>query len=239
MEPYSFFNIPETCRVDSKIHKKLFYENADLSKRNQELFTQSIDKITWCYALKPENLHVAAYQDEIRDYPEIEVIEVLLREEKGLNRIAEIVMRTIPYPMLLIFKLDKKIRLYVAHQRTSQSDSSKNTLEELIATGWLEAESDLFEKLNIKNMRFTDFYALYSDLVDVISIYKLSEVMKTKDAITGAEARELSAKLEGLEQKIFKLQSQLKKETQFNRKMELNIEIKKLEGYKDGLISKS
>ena len=145
-------------------------------------------------------------------------------------------MRTIPYPMVLIFKLEAKRKLYVAHQRTNQNDSSKNTIEEFIATDWLESDSALFAKLDIKQMRFTNFYALYSDIVDAISIYNLSAIMPMDENITGAEARRLSAKIEDIEQEIVSLRSKLKKESQFNRKMELNIEIKKLERSKNKLL---
>ena len=51
--------------------------------------------------------------------------------------------------------------------------------------------------------------------------------------ITGAEARELSAQIEDIEQEITSLRAKLKKESQFNRKMELNIEIKRLEQNKN------
>jgi hypothetical protein len=124
----------------------------------------------------------------------------------------------------------------MAHQRTSQSDSSKNTIEEFISTDWLRNDSALFAKLDIKQMRFTNFYTLYSDIVDAISIYNLSAIMPTDDTITGAKARELLAKIEDIEQKIISLRSKFKKETQFNRKMELNIEIKRLEQSKNKLL---
>ncbi len=60
--------------------------------------------------------------------------------------------------------------------------------------------------------------------------------MPTDDRLTGAEARELSAKIEDIEQRIINLRSKLKKESQFNRKMELNIEIKRLEQSKNKLL---
>jgi len=236
MDTYKFLNIPDSCFVGTNIYKKLFYENADLSTNDKSLFTDTINKIIWLYCLKPETINIPAYKDEVRDYPEIEVIEVLLHKEYKLNRIAEIIMRTIPYPMLLIFKLEDKIQFYVAHQRTNQSDSSKNTIEEFIATGWLTSGSALFDKLNIKQMRFINFYTLYSDIVDAISIYNISFVLPTNGNITGAEARELSAKIEDIEQRIANLRSKLKKEPQFNRKMELNIEIKRLEQNKNKLL---
>ncbi len=236
MDDYSFLNIPDSCFIGSTIYKKLFYENANLSSSDKYLFSDIIDKIVWLYCLKPETINVQAYMDEVREYPEIEVIEVIVNKDYGLNRIAEIIMRAIPYPMLLIFKHEDKRRFYVAHQRTSQSDSSKNTIEEFISTDWLGKDSALFTKLDIKQMRFTNLYTLYSDIVDAISIYNISAIMPTNDKITGAEARELSAKVEDIEQKIANLRSKLKKETQFNRRMELNIEIKRLEKTKNNLL---
>lgn len=236
MDMYEFLNIPDSCFIGNTIYKKLFYENADLSASDKSLFTDTINKVTWLYCLKPETINIPAYKDEVRDYPEIEVIEVLVNKDYKLKRIAEIIMRTIPYPMLLIFKLGDKRQFYVAHQRSSQSDSSKNTIEEFIATDWLYSDSALFAKLDIKQMRFTNFYALYSDIVDAISIYNLSAIMPMDENITGAEARRLSAKIEDIEQEIVSLRSKLKKESQFNRKMELNIEIKKLERSRSKLI---
>lgn len=236
MDTYDFLKIPDSCFIGNTIYKKLFYENADLSTSDKSLFTDTINKVTWLYCLKPEAINIPAYKDEMRDYPEIEVVEVLVHKDYKLKRIAEIIMRTIPYPMLLIFKLEDKRQFYVAHQRVNQSDSSKNTIEEFISTDWLESDSALFAKLDIKQMRFTNFYALYSDIVDTVSIYNLSTIIPTDDNITGAEARELSAQIENIEQEITSLRARLKKENQFNRRMELNIEIKKLERNKNKLL---
>ena len=236
MDMYKCLNIPESCFIGNTIYKKLFYENADLSTNDKSLFTDTISKITWLYCLKPETINISAYKDEVREYPEVEVIEVLLHKDYKLNRVAEIIMRTIPYPMVLIFRLECKVKFYVAHQRTNQSDSSKNTIEEFIATDWLESDSALFAKLDIKQMRFINFYTLYSDIVDAISVYNLSVIMPIDDTITGEKAREITAKVEEIEQKIISLRSKLHKESQFNRKMELNIEIKRLEQNKEKLL---
>lgn len=229
MDTYGFLNIPDPCFIGSTVYKKLFYENANLGSRDRALFIDTINKITWVYCLKPETINIFPYKDEVRDYPEIEVIEVDINKDYKLKRIAEIIMRTIPYPMLLIFKLEDKMQFYVAHQRLSQSDSSKNTIEEFISTDWLDVNSDLFAKLDTRKMRFTNFYVLYSDIVDAISIYKVSDIVTDDASITGAEARKLAGELEDIEQRITALRSKLKKETQFNRKMELNIGIKRLE----------
>ncbi|CDX01522.1 DUF4391 domain protein [Desulfitobacterium hafniense] len=229
MHLYEKLSIPKSCEVGNTIYKKLFYENADLASSDKALFTEGISKITWLYCLKPETINIQPYKDDTRDYPEIEVIEVEVTKDYKLKRIAEIIMRTIPYPMLLIFKLEDMVQLYVAHQRVNQSDSSKNTIEEFISTEWLGGDCALFIKLDIKQMRFANFFALYSDIVDAISIYNVSCIMPVQTSLTGIEARRLSAEIQGIEQQITALKAKIKSETQFNRKMELNIEIKRLE----------
>ena len=236
MNSYKFLNIADSCFISNTIYKRLFYENADLSSSDKALFIEGISKIMWLYCLKPETINIQPYKDDVRDYPEIEVIEVEVTKGYKLKRIAEIIMRTIPYPMLLIFKLEDKIQLYVAHQRVNQNDSSKNTIEEFISTEWLDSNSALFAKLNIKQMRFTNFWVLYSDIVDAISVYNVSNIVPDHISITGAKARQLFSEIQGLEQQITSLKSKIKSETQFNRKMELNIEIKRLEQNKNKLV---
>ncbi len=236
MKNYSFLNIPFSCKVENTIYKKLFYENAALSTSDKALFTEGINKITWLYCIKPETINIKPYKDDIREYPEIEVIEVEVIRDAKLKRISEIIMRTIPYPMLLIFKLEDTVKLYVAHQRINQSDSSKNTIEEFISTEWLSSDCALFEKLDIKQMRFTNFFALYCDIVDAISVYNVSDIIPDDTSITGTEARQLSTEIQGIEQQIAALRTKTKSETQFNRKMELNLEIKQLEQNKNKLV---
>lgn len=231
-----YLNIPKTCEVGSTIFKKLFYEKADLSSADKNLFVDNINKITWAYCLKTENINILPYNDSNRDYSEIEVIEVELIKEDKLNKIAEIIMKAIPYPMLLIFKFGDKFKFYVAHQRVNQNDNSKNTIDELICTEWLDITSPLFNMLDIKQMRLTNFNTLYSDIVDVISIHNASIILSSNANLSGEEARQVTSKIEAIEREISSLRTKLQKETQFNHKMELNIQIKKLEREREEII---
>ena len=188
---YECLNIPKACEVGNTIFKKLFYDNADLGTDDKALFTNYISKIIWVYSIKTENINIKAYKDDIRDYSEIEVLEVSLSKNTKIKRIAEIIMRAIPYPMLLVFKFESKIQLWAAHQRTNQNDNTKNTIEEFVNTDWLSEEDVLFDTLDIKQMRFIDFYTLYSDFVDKISIYNVEGIIGDNTKVTGPQARNL------------------------------------------------
>ena len=236
MTVHDYFHFPDSCSVNNTIFKKLFYENGDLTGADKALFTEKIDKITWLYCLKPETIHIKPYKDEVREYQEIEVLEVVLAADTKVKRMAEIIMRTIPYPMVLLFRLNYKVQLWLAHQRISQKDKNKNMLEDFIATDWLAFDDRLFDRLDSRKMRFTNCFTLYSDLVDAISIYHAECITGTATAFSGEKARLFVDEIEALEEQQHSLRAALKKETQFNRKMEMNIKIKQLEMVKNKLL---
>lgn len=227
---YDVLNIPAACKVDNVIYKKVFYENADLSAADKKLFTENIDKITWRYSLKPENCFVKSYRDTVREYGEVEIIEAVLTRQAGERRIAEIIMRTIPYPMLLVLQHENQVQLWAAHQRNSQNGSEKNVLEEPAYTAWLDSAEleKLSAALDFQKLRNGNFYELYNDMVDGISVFNAHQSGMAEVA-DGDEARALLAQRQATESKIAALRAELKKETQFNRKVELNMEIKRLE----------
>lgn len=78
-----FLQIPSSCRVDQTIFKKLFQENAALSAADRSLFRDVVDRISWRYCLKPETVNITTFTDEVREYAEIEVVEVTLRQVLG------------------------------------------------------------------------------------------------------------------------------------------------------------
>ena len=207
----------------------MFFDNADLSKSDKALLSEAVEKISWKYCLKNEFIPIQPYTDEVRDYPEVEVLEVSLTAEKGLRRLAEIVMRAIPYPMLLVFRLGERVQAWMAHQRLSLADREKVTLEEFVSTPWHPKDDPFWTALDIRELRFTNFFDFYTDWMDRLSVQNAQEKMQVSEELTGEEARQLLAQREQVEKEIAALRAELKKETQFGRKVEMNMRIKKLE----------
>lgn len=231
---FKAMNVPKVCVANKPIFKKQFIENGGLSSADKQAFSSQVEKITWVYCLKPETLNVPVYKDAQREYPEIEVVEAAVAEGAKTHRIAEIVIRTIPYPVLLVFTCASKIRLYAAHQRDNLSDPARNTIEESVCTDWIDEEkpSDkdnrFLESLDVRTMSYVNFYRMYGDMVDRIVLYNAQGIIHS-GAVTPDEARDLLAQAAEREKRLADLRGKLKKETQFNRRVELNVEIKHLE----------
>ena len=235
MNIYEILELPVAARIDRVVPKKQFHDNGDLSSADKKLFDY-VEKIHWCYALKTENTFMQAFNDGEKDYPEIEVLEVQLREEKKLSRLAEVIMRTIPYPMLLFFSMGDKVRLYMGRLRQSQADSERMTLIDVESTEWLAEDAVFWQEISLRRMTTANFCALYEAWFDAISKSHLVALSVNTAELSGDEAREKMQRLNAIEQEMNSLRNQMKQESQFNRKMELNTRLQKLKREKKKLM---
>ena len=234
---YEKLAIASDCYLGKRIYKKLFYDNAQLNATDKKAFSNDIQDIQWQYTLKPETINIARFQDDQREYHEIAVIQVNLKEDRRAKRIAEVIQRAIPYPVLLVLVNGSRIALNVAHKRLSLADKEKMTVEKLFDTGWIDLESltdsqkQFMDSCELKSMSFNNFYELYSDFVDRVIALNCAELsgsysLEPEKAISREEALE---EIGQLQQKQAELRAGMQKETQFNRQVGLNVQIKEIE----------
>lgn len=242
---YESMNIPEACRVGNTIYKKLFYENGAMTSTDKELFTSGIEKIIWKYSFKEENLNVKAFKNEELDYEEIALIEVSLINESKYKRIAEIIHRAIPYPLILIFTFKDKVLINTAYKRINKVDESRNTVEDFVFSYWIDInilkgnEISFIKSIDIMNLSFTNIYKFYCSFVEKVNILNASNVAGDFETLRNKDIQEvnnLNSQIEELNGEIEKLKIEINKEQHFNKKMDINIKMKKLESKKSKLI---
>lgn len=235
MDIYEAWGLPEAARIDRVVAKKMFYDNGELSAADRKIF-ENVEKIHWRYALKTENTFIQPYQDAEKEYPEIEVLEVQLRQDRQLRRLAEIIMGNIPYPILLLFCLEEKVQLYMARLRPNQANKERMTIADMESTGWLSEEDAFWQSMALARMSVGNFCSLYEAWFDAISRSHLAAMEVDAVNISGDEARERLRQIQSLDQEINKVRKQMQKESQFNRKMALNTRLQKLKKEKARLM---
>ena len=100
---YEKMMIPESCRLGKRVYKKLFHENAKLSATDKKALSDDVDTIFWQYTFKPTTIPIQPYEDDQREYHEVALLQVNLKQTDRVNRLAEIIHRAIPYPLLVVF----------------------------------------------------------------------------------------------------------------------------------------
>lgn len=140
-----------------------------------------------------------AKTDEVE---EIEIFELVLKEKCDVKNIIKVITREIAYPIL--FKINYKNEYMFAIKYES----------DIIQTEWNE---------NIEiSINGLDLNAVYENLVKQIAGIDNNSIDVKKEL-------EKIKEIELLEKEINKLKSNIEKEKQFNRKVELNKKVRKLE----------
>lgn len=234
----NILNIPKECEFDNIIAK----DNFELKARDQKIFTENIERIKLIYSLKEENIRIKPYKDTEREYLEVQVINITLKKDAKLDRIADIVLRAIPYPIILSFEFKNKVRLFVSHQKESLIDTTKITLEEIISTNWIDPENTdeidkkLFKSLQIENLNYSNFYKFYNDIVTSLIVYNSSKyVGKDLTNLSIEKIKEIQDEIDIIDNEIAKKRAEIKKETQFNKELEINMKIHNLRLKKEEL----
>ena len=228
-------NIPKTCAVNKTIFKKLFQENVVLDATDKKALKDDIKKITWLFSLKSSNIGIAKYEDENFEYHEIAILQVNLSNKYRFKKIANFINKAIPYPIILLFSFDNKFIINLTNKRINKVDRSKLLIAEEFFTDELDsknlnqAQKSFIYDCNIKNLSSLNLYEFYQDLVArLISLNaaSYSGIYNKTSTVKVLDCKKYLKQITDLEEEISSLQATLKKESQFNRQVDLNIKIK-------------
>ena len=231
--------VPHDSRVDQRVPKKLLLEQGAPTPADKRAIQDGIEELFWVAALKPVNVGVPVFRDDVREYLEIAVLTVTLRQDAKANRLAELVHRAIPYPVLLVTVQAEGCMLSVAHKRWSQGETGKVVIEDLHGTVELHADAPNAEEtaflgsLAVAGLPRGDLYALYQGWVDRVAALEAARITGVfalpGELGQGGEIREGLEEHKALERELFLLRARANKEKQMNRRVELNLQIKRLE----------
>jgi hypothetical protein len=229
------FSFPEATLLAKRVPKKQFLESGQMMSGDKKRFREQVKTIFWQYTLKPSTCPVLPYRDHEREYPEIAVLQIELGSPKGHRRIAEVIHRVIPYPLLLIFfVVPERLALSIAPKRFSQAEQGAFVVERFFTTDWMDAthmsepESAFMASLAWNNLPLTHYGALYNAWVDRFAGYDCA-IFSGSFTIDQAEKRMAGlSRCREVESKISELRKQLKNAA-FNKQVELNTQIKTYE----------
>ena len=232
--------IPDTCRIDQRLHKKQFYELGRMNRAQQEQFASAVQSITWTHTLKKSTISIPPFVNESIEYIELAFIHVKLKEKVSVKKVAEVIHR-IPYPVVLFVSYEDELCLSTALKRINQADISKLTVDEYLHSDWIDlknpsdAATSFFESLKVSNLSFENFYRFYQDVCDCIIAFEAASYGAAFSTEQSPQKKQNIDKIKSLQAQIVLLRTMMKKETQFNTKVELNIKIKKLSDQMDEL----
>lgn len=231
--------LPADTRLDQRIPKKLLLENGAPTAADRRGINEGIEELVWVAALKPTNIGVPAFRDETREYLEIAVLRLSLRPAAKRPRLAELVHRAVPYPLLLVAEQEGEVEISTSGKRWAQSESGKTVLD-----GAPVAVAEAADLAHEVRTAFRSALALHRQpTASLRSLYEGWEealIALRAAKLTGAFAmpastqqtadrRDALAAFTRLDAEIARLRAAAARERQIARLVDLNLEIQRLQ----------
>lgn len=205
------FTFPKQAEFNRALPKSKIYAFAKPTRAVKDRIVSGIQDIVWRYKLAPETVNLPARHG----IQEIQVFEVALKTEELADEVLHAIDKAIPSPIVYQINFGNRVRFSAAYKRPSGSDGSKNVIEAYFTTDWGPAGQS-YPPLPM----VLDLAALYEEMLcRVIPLSRRPE--EPLSALVGR-----AMQLRTTERECRDLETRLRKECQFNRKVELNAAIR-------------
>ncbi len=236
---YKKMEIPESCRLGKRIYKKLFHENAKLSAADTKAMRDDVDSIFWVYSFKPSTIPIQSYKDMQREYLEVALLQVKLKHNNRMSRLAEIVHRAIPYPLIVVFTSGNTCSISLAYKRFSQAEKEAIVADDFQSTDWLDLNNltdnqDAFiDSMDISKWPHTNFFAFYRAAMERVIALSCTKHggLYSFESVHGLSANDrvnMLTQVEKLLNEKAEIQGKLKKEKNLGNQVLLNTRIKEI-----------
>ena len=204
-------DLAKSTEFNKRIPKQKFYENMDVTSELKKKFAEQIRIIYWKNKIAPTTINL----EKGRNIAEIEVFELKLNTMQFDENILLQIDKGIPYHILFLLEYEGKYQAWIGYK---EIDDKKIRVSQYYHTQWLDEKS-----LPCK-MEGLDMDSVYENFVRQIA----GDELKSKEKTDLKEDIEKAQEQKKIEKQIKSLQTKIRKEKQFNRKIELNNELKKL-----------
>jgi hypothetical protein len=238
--------LPPGALIHQRIPKKMLAEHGAASSADRQLLQEHIEEIVWVAALKPASAGVAEYRDAQCSYLELAVLCVTLRPLEGkpakVARLAELVHRAIPYPVLLILDDGQRLHVSLVHIRHAQKEADKTVLDGDMVQAVFErpgpapsaASLNAFlAALDLSRQPRADLRTLYQGWFDTLCAWQAAAVTghfaASASPAQAIERRTALHRCHELDAQIASLRASARQEKQIARQVALNIKIKAIE----------
>ena len=214
------YKFPQQAKVDRLIPKNKFYEQGKANTKIEQLFVDQVENIRWAYKLASSTIHL---QDQ-EDLKEIQIFRVKSRVEDLDVSILSFIDKLILTPIIFEVVYQDKVKVVATYKRLNQSNKTKAVIGQYYASEWLEDHDRVELPIYLK---LADLYEHFIAQILPIALSKDQE--NDNESVSIELQLQKSQQLESLQKQLNQLQSKLRNERQFNRKVELNKKVSELE----------
>lgn len=204
------FLFPQQASLARPLPKSKIYQYAKPSTAVKELFVRQIDSIVWQYKLAPETINLPA----TASVEEIQIFDIVLKGAECDLSVLRCIDTAIPFKLFYrVFKGDS-VRFTTAYKQVA---NDKTVIEGYFSSDWLPVDTPCQALPIALNLQ-----SLYEQMMQSL----LPSSPRQQESLPEQIAR--LNQLQQQQTECKKLEARLAKEKQFNRKVELNNQLRAL-----------
>jgi hypothetical protein len=202
------FEFPKHAYFGQKLQKNFLYSKLKISAKTKKALIAQVEKILWMYKLSPKTVNLKE-GDTVK---EIQMIALVLKEANLSEEVLQLLDKAIPSPIIFLLQFDTQQRFTAAYK------PNEKILSPYFYSTWVSSENPQRSNLPIA----LDLQMLYQKLVQLLIGLK-----QRKDETLESQIERFNT-CKNLLLKKYKLEKQMKATQQFNRKVELNMELNRV-----------
>lgn len=209
----AFISYPKQATFGRILPKNKIYEHSGANTRLKDLFVKQVEQIVWQYKLAPETINLPAKPG----VPEVQIFAIQLKTPEINLDVLRSIDGAVQFPIVFELCFDGRTQVVAAYKRPSESDASRWVLSEYFATEWLPSEVQ-----RTAMPLALDLGSLYEQVLQRLIPLLSRQQESLADLVTRVE--QVAAK----QREVEKTASKLAKEKQFNRKVEINSNLRQM-----------
>ena len=216
----AFVRYPPQAAFGRTLPKSKLYTHSHAGTRLKNLFVQQVEQIVWQFKLAPETINLPARPA----VPEIQVFGIQLKTADLSFDVLRAIDQAVQFPIIFELALAGRTQVVACHKRPNESDASRWVLSDYFATGWLADNAERSAMPVALHLG-----SLYEQLLRALL------PLPARPHETLAEQVARLGSLAAKEREADKTAARLDKEEQFNRKLTINADLRRLHSELDAL----
>jgi len=209
----AFISYPKQATFGRNLPKNKIYEHSGANTRLKDLFVEQVEQIVWQYKLAPETINIPVKPG----VPEVQVFAIQLKTPELDLDVLRCIDGAVQFPIIFELGFDGKTQVVASYKRPSESDASRWVLSDFFATEWLRSDVQ-----RAAMPLALDLGSLYEQVLQRL----IPLPSRQQESLVNLVAR--SEQVSAKQREVQKMISKLAKEKQYNRKVEINASLRKL-----------
>ncbi len=210
----AFVRYPPQAAFGRTLPKSKLYAHSHAGTRLKNLFVQQVEQIVWQFKLAPETINLPARQA----VPELQVFGIQLKTPELSFDVLRAIDQAVQFPIIFELAHAGRTQVVACHKRPSEADASRWVLSDYFASGWLADHAERGAMPVALHLG-----GLYEQLLRALLPLPARPHESLADHVARLDA--LAAK----QREADKTAAKLEKERQFNRKVAINADLRRLQ----------